>query len=399
MQHQKSSGILIALLLLACGLAWVRDPFWPGVCFAVLSLAGIGICLSIILHLTGKDNTLTRQFCATEGKFNCDEVLERGRLGKHLSLADLGLIYFCTQFLFLWLGAATGSGAGALALLFAPAACAVAMTIGLLAWQAFAIGRWCRLCLLVTGVIWLQFAPVLWQFAATGWQTPGRNLPYILVASICLAGTWIIFKPWLATMEQNKSVRLMLNKWKKNTDFFSSLLQEQRLAVNRESWDDDLVLGDPQAPAQLICVMGTYCPVCAREYTHLSQLLRNPNLHVGVTIRFSLKTTNLLDRRALAAKKILDACLTYTDPADRIRLLRDWFRVMDLETWQQKWPVQLEPVERSLLDKHKQWCTQNKIRTTPVYFLNGREVPELYKLSDLSFHLSRGATAIKNLPE
>ncbi len=95
-----SQVILAGMILLSCALCWTRDPYWPALAVAVAALGGIIVCLSIIMHLVGKDNAVTRQFCATDGKFNCDKVLDRGKLWKDVTLADLGLIYFCMQFLF-----------------------------------------------------------------------------------------------------------------------------------------------------------------------------------------------------------------------------------------------------------------------------------------------------------
>lgn len=391
------SVLLTVVILTACVFCWMRDPYWLAISVAVSSLGGLAVCLSIVMHLVGKDNAVTRQFCATEGRFNCDKVLERGKLWKDTTLADLGLIYFCSQFLFLWLGAATGEVTLALGVLFFPAAAAVVMTIGLVVWQAFYIRSWCRMCLMITAILWLQLGGLAWAWTGS-WQFPTPLLS-LLVISVCVAATWLFFKPWLAMMEQNKRVRLMLTKWKRNTDFFRALLKEQRTVTDPEPWENEFVLGDPQAPLQLICVMGPFCPICANEYPHLSRLLRKPGIQVGVKVRFSLKQTASGDRRVLAVGAILAAGMACTDPADRAQLLRDWFRLMDLDSWQQKWPVRADAIDSALVDKHRQWTAANDIRLTPVYFLNGREVPEIYKLGDLSFHLEKPYSETKKLSE
>jgi Vitamin K epoxide reductase family len=375
------------------------------------------LCLSIILHLVGQDNTITRQFCATEGKFNCDEVLEKGKLWKDINLADLGLIYFCTQFLFLWIGAATHSGGMAAAeptafgLLFFPAMTALGLTVALLIYQGAVIHRWCRTCLMVTAVLWLQGSAFLWQLIHSGsagfrglilpHRTPTTtSLLYLLPACCCIAASWIIVKPWLVTIEQNKKIRLVLNTWKKNTDFFWALLKEQRQMEYYQPWTDDFTLGDPRAPIQLVCLMNPYCKACAREYVYLDQLLRRAPGQIGLTIRFYLKRVNFSDHRTRAVNDILQTYFAYPDPADRARLLKDWFRLVNPVAWKSKWPRPKTPPDKELLEKHREWCEQNSLTITPFIFLNGREIPDIYKTVDLSYHLSRPLPAeTKTLPQ
>ncbi len=277
------------------------------------------------------------------------------------------------------------------------------MTIGLVVWQAFYIRSWCRMCLLVTAILWLQLGGLAWAWPGMDnlmtSAGPANSFLLLLLVSACVAATWLFFKPWLATMEQNKRIRSMLTKWKRNTDFFWALLKEQRTAVDNDPWENEFVLGDPQAPLQLICVMGPYCPICASEYPFLSRLLRKPGVQVGMRVRFSIRQAGETDRRAIAIGAILAAGMAATSEMERAQLLRDWFRLMDLDSWLQKWPAANVAIDKPLLEKHRQWSVKNNIRMTPAYFLNGREVPEIYKFVDLSFHLAKPYSETKNLSE
>ncbi len=344
--------------------------------------------MSVILYLAGKDNTNTRQFCPAKERSDCKDVLQRGQLWKNIGLADLGFVYFCTQFLFLWIAASTRLAGWALPLLFLPAALALVLTIGLLAYQGLVIHRWCRMCLLITGTLWLQFIPLLWQVTTTHWASPVTDLLFVFPVCLCMASSWLFFKQWLVRSEQNKHIRQVLARWKQNSGVFWSVLKERRQLKDFRQWEDDLGLVDPRADMQFICLMSPFCKACAKEYPLIDHLIKKSAGKIGITIRFYVRDANHPDHRTQAIKNILEAYFAYTTPAQRAALLLDWYKIGNVNAWKKKWPVKDPRDVMDLIHKYQQWCTDNQVSITPSCFVNGWELPDVYKIPDLTFHLT-----------
>jgi uncharacterized membrane protein len=116
--------------------------------------AAIGLLFSSILFAqnNGASNDLLKRFCTLSSKSDCNTVLQSkaAKLGKHLNLTDIGLIYFVTQCLFLLV---TPSN---IAILFAISLAALAFPLYSIYQQAFVIKKWCPFCLGAVAVLLIQ---------------------------------------------------------------------------------------------------------------------------------------------------------------------------------------------------------------------------------------------------
>lgn len=71
--------------------------------FSLLSISGIIISVSIFFLYIGKSNNLAEKLCNKDGSVGCEQVFESkvGKIFKDVTLADIGVIYFASVFLFL----------------------------------------------------------------------------------------------------------------------------------------------------------------------------------------------------------------------------------------------------------------------------------------------------------
>ncbi|MHA4808600.1 vitamin K epoxide reductase family protein [Flavitalea flava] len=366
---------------------------WEPVTFMVslLSAGGCFICSLLVLRSLGKENAISKKLCQGEGQSGCDKVLysKGAEIPGFLSLADLGLLYFSTQFLFLLLGQLTLSSSLNLLLLVIPAGLSVIFSFVSFWYQGLVVKGWCRMCLIVAGIIWAQAilllsARSLW---INGFEPNGilsAALLFLTLFFLFFAALFFIKKFYRrAALYDSKEIDIL--SWKRNAGIFSTFLNQQR-QVENQVWQDDILLGDRNAPIQLLVVNNPYCIPCAREYTQLQMLLKAyPDL-VCVIIRWAVISRDPSDRRNLAIDLLLDACLSPNGKNSQETILHDWFATMDPEIWKSKYGNLLSKEtyrHQALLNKHADWYMQNNITHTPTVFLNGYELPKQYTLNDL----------------
>ncbi len=390
----KSYRVLGVLSLGVLGITSYQHLTWGSTAFLILATGGLGICLSIVQHLAGKENGLTRQLCHTEGKSNCDEVLSKGKLWKNITLADVGAVYFGTQLIYIWISAVWQTVNIAMCWLIIPVILAEALTVALLGYQGFILRKWCRLCLLITGILWIQFAILAAFYVQNHYklitiyrQDIAVSSLFLLVTCICLTSYWFVFKQWYLAKEQNKRMRDLLINWKKNSTLFWTFIEEEEGVLGTDYWENEVILGNRQAQIQLICVMSPFCKACAAEFPAVDQLLKAYGKHMGVCIRFNIREGVVPDPKTNAVREILRGYIHYTSEEDRRALLKDWFEFRNLKRWSTKWPTKEVSIDKTLLSHHVQWCSQNRIIATPSYVLNGKKVSDLYKIYDLRTHI------------
>ena len=373
--------LLIAAGVLICALTWGCNFALVPLLLFIFGIGGIGMCVSIILKTIGAENAITRQLCAAESTSDCSEVLAHGVLWKGITWGDIGLMYFITQVLFLWFSAATNNIQAFFPLLDVPAILDIPLTFGLLAYQGFVLKQWCRLCLSVTAILWIQAGLLTW-FALRQGHLPVTGVFPILTFLTCLviSAAWILIKPLVVKAEENKKVREQFTRLKRIPEVFVSLLKQQR----QVEFEQEIVLGDRNAPVHLFCVVNPYCKACAADFPKLNSLLVKFPETVRITLCFYVPAQLKNNKRTVAAQALVDAYFSHSDPAKQRLLFKDWFRMRKLALWLTIWGPTVPARDTELLIRHERWCKEGEIKFTPTHFLNGYEWPQPYKIGDLT---------------
>lgn len=406
-RFRRRAAALSAGIVLAGMLAFTNGFNAPALLFALLSAAGMGLSAAIVLRTVGQDNAVADRLCHADGTGGCDEVLQSrgGRLGPDTSLGDAGLVYFTGTLLFVLLAVLTGNARGSLSLLLVPAALSLPFTLFSLWYQWRVVGKWCRMCLLVVGILWLQAIVVVVPLtegsgAASLPSLPGLPVLGLLLVCFMLAGCWLLVKPFMpgGGKEARKATQLL--RWKRDPTVFLSLLYGQR-RTDVTPWPEDIRFGNPAGPVQVLAVCNPYCSPCAATHAQLDGLLAHYPEALGLTVRFSVDAADGRGRRTRAVTSMLSHFLAHPDPewaggdaggrqgahpSAGSRALADWFAWMDLDRWEKQYPA--GPAGAAglpgLLNRHQQWCDAAGITSTPTLFVNGYLFPGLYEAADLA---------------
>jgi uncharacterized membrane protein len=169
--------------------------------FSILSIVGMTICFLTISHKHGKANVVTSRLCNNEKTHSCDLVLNSSaaEIIKGVDFGDVGLMYFSGLLLLSTFSQISQNSLDALSLLLIPCSIALALTFFTLYYQWKILKVWCKMCLLIVAVVWLQEATILIllvktkQFISTSW--PLFILQFSL--SFSLTPIWLLIKPLL----------------------------------------------------------------------------------------------------------------------------------------------------------------------------------------------------------
>ncbi|HNR17641.1 MAG TPA: vitamin K epoxide reductase family protein [Chitinophagaceae bacterium] len=383
-KKNQNTFFAVSLIILLVGLSLLNGFSWQMAGLLVTVLAGLGIAALIVQHELGISNEITEQLCSTGKNTDCDAVMHSkgSKLGKWLSpiaigWADAGIIFFSSFLVTLVVAIYTGYTAvtGVLAVL---SAAAIPFTFFSLYYQWRVIKKWCPLCLLTIAVLWLQFFllfPALEGLIIDFIAAAFTSFVFISTAIIWL----LLVKPALEKNKEFTDNNFRLLRFKNNYLVFEGFLYKQR-KIDVTPFENDLQLGNPDAPVQIMVACNPYCWPCAKTHEVLHEFACKTD--IGFTIRLTPKTNNREDKTTIAAEYLLQL-LNGKGGEYKRQALHDWYSWMDVEKFKKQYVLSEINDVKVQLKQHEDWNREAKIEFTPTIFINGYELPKQYKATDL----------------
>jgi len=400
LKKEKERSVILSLILIIpllltltyCTISIIKHPGTPviaPVIFTILTFIGCIITALLLWHQIDEYNPALKQICQSGKKVNCSAILN-SKAAKifGVSWSSIGFTYFMGMLLALLTSGSTNLPV--LELLSWVNILALPYIFFSVYYQWRVAKQWCMLCLLVQGALFLQFVtvitaglPALIPLKAIGPQT------YATVFS-CFAivfAVTLLFMPVLEQATQSEHATIELQRLKHNPQIFNALLSKER-SLARSTDGLGITLGNSRAKYKLVKVCNPYCGPCAKAHPVLEELLEN-NSDIQLQIIFTA-TGRENDYQAPIVKHLL-AIDNKEDEAFTKKALDDWYtsEKKDYAAFAAKYadPLDLESQGKAIKAMHE-WCTAIDIAFTPTFFINGRQLPEIYSVKDLKYFFS-----------
>ncbi|MEP7237504.1 MAG: vitamin K epoxide reductase family protein [Ferruginibacter sp.] len=363
--------------------------------FGLLSLLGLVISIFLLGTELGYQSQLVKQVCGAVSSGGCEKVLKskyaKGMLG--ITPADAAVLYFAAQFIFYLLSPWFTSFLNFLLLTAFAGAVIAAWSIYT---QAVKLKQWCTLCLGVVAVLLLQTGVT---FLITGLQLLNLSsiqpLLFFIFLIAILTVAMLPVKTLIKTNKTNKQQLAELKKWKTDAGLFITQWQQEQ-EVDTTIWENDLLLGDVNAPILIMVACNPYCGPCAKAHTQLDELLHRFAGKLKVQVRLLCNAKDEKDKLTIAVKAILQKAEMAESNTELQQMLTDWFTWMDYKKWIDKWQPDITLDVNKRLNEHSKWVADSAVQFTPTFFINGRKLPGRYKLNDIAILLPQLAEIFTN---
>lgn len=377
---------LPALIAIFCFSWGISQPMpWSGIVLTVIKAIGIALSISLLWEQYGSPNSLLDKVCQVNAQTDCRAVLNSpaAKLFGWLGMAEIGFVYFTGGLLSIILSAYGHTQPTVLPYLAVLNLLTLPYTVFSIYYQGWVIKKWCPLCVGVQAVLWLEFGagwlwlqePYLDMAATAGLLTVCFGIPTAL---------WLITKPLVQLGPQNSTLTKEVARFRENTDLFQALLEsEPAHAMQYEQ--NEITLGNPEAPLTLTMVSGPFCSPCAAAHQTVERLLAEHPNELRIVIRFTADATNGDDQRNQMARYML--ALADQKPAQLPDALTYWYQTRKADQLISRFPAHPDASTDALLQRHIQWCSAVNIQFTPTFFLNDRSMPKHFTVADLSYHI------------
>lgn len=187
-----------------------------------------------------------------------------------------------------------------------------------------------------------------------------------------------------------------IKKWQSDASIFLAQLEKEQ-TVDTTIWENDLVIGNLDAPIMITVVCNPYCGPCAKAHKELDEILDRFKGKVKVQLRLLCNPKNAEDIKTIAVKAILQQAAFTKSNNDLQTMLSDWFEWMSYDKWICKWNTEEQKDVKTILLKHAKWVNENNVTHTPTFFVNGKKLPGRYHLKNLEKLIPQLAEKIKIL--
>lgn len=385
-------GVFILLFSLLFLTQTQAEAYWlaSGLLFSTLS----GVCLSYFLmnKALGGTSTTIDSFCNAGKNNSCDRILTSGVRFLGIEFSDLVTCYFVSQFVVLMLALLSIE-------LYKPfivglsMMSTVSMPFVLFSWyyQKYIAKTWCRLCLIVSGILLVQ-----WLMFAAAWRSHDFQLSVQSVSDaalfslifLCTSLLVLMLKRALLYYIKLKEIGGRANRVLHAPEVFLPMLKSQRL-IDNTPFENELILGEADAPIRIIMATNLYCRPCKDAHQVIEELLAAYPGKVAVALRF-VKAGTDVQQDLSSVGYLLSYWVTnirgMSDAREETaKMMRRWFEVWDLKEFSKEYPLtdQDYNLSRLLEHEHYGWIDQNNISLTPTFFINGYQLPPKYHIQDL----------------
>lgn len=349
-------------------------PTCIGLTVILLSLLGCFLSGMLITQQIKVHNSLAESVCHAFKKSSCNNVLESSAakfLGKY-SWSEIGFSYFLVNFIGLMISDRsqdTLAYVAALSLLYS------VWSI----WYQHRLSQWCPICLMVQGVVFVQFLCYLLE--GFYFQTVKLDLQVIgclIPAYIC--STLMINKllPFFSRSFQLQQTRWKYNHLKMNEKVFNLLLHE---GVGYDAAGSSIEFGNRHSNMVITVFSNPYCNPCAAMHKRLQHLYVSDSCLIRYVFTSFKPEWNIINKCLIAvyqqygAEKAWEA---YTEWYGNGRFSQErFFDKFHLD-------MDSDDIEREF-QRHEQWRKTTKFNATPTTLVNGHKLPYGYTIEEMQY--------------
>jgi len=388
----KNAALVLAISIFAAFTILTLVSFsWTNLILLTTSILGASIGYILIAKDLGITYKPVESFCNTSTRVNCDKVLrsEGAQIFSFFSLSEAVISYFAFQLII------TGLLIPVLSnpipyfwVLLAASALSIPIIFYSIFYQAAKAKTWCRLCMLVNAVLVVQagllgFLYVDGVFSISEIEVMPFFFSLFLFSAI--VALVLLIKVKLESMSEAVNAEITATRVKNAPEVFAHLLfQGNKVDYSRNEYS--MVIGNPNAPINLLMVANLNCHPCKTGLKQVLKLVDQYPEQVNMSFKFLMSgnTVHNIPVSSFLINYWSQFISGTQDESNKTRkLIKDWYEYMSTEEFESIYTESLD-VSDSAVVSHYQWIAKHKIVKTPTFFVNGYELPSQYRISDLS---------------
>ena len=374
--------INIVFVVSVCSLLLTQTTFeLHTAAFSLLTFSGCVFSALLYAHSIGVQNNFLNRFCTISKQSNCNTVLQSdaAKINKHISLTDVGLVYFSFQLLSILF---LNHGSILIHAISIPVA---AFSLYSIYQQAFVIKKWCPLCLGVVGVLILQGIIATLTINLSSIRLIESISLFFLFLLTCIG--WYYFKRYFTNKSKLIQTETDLLSFKRNYHLLLPFYKHEN-PVNDSALvtQTQIIIGNVTATVCITLITNPLCIACKHAHKVLTEIYSQYPADIAIRLVFYVPYQNPNDPRTMIADWLVDEYLN--DREQGINAIEKWYNNPDVKVFDAlRLPTDKIRKKKGFLQAHAEWCVQQRLTLTPLLLINNKLFPLIYRTEDVRFHI------------
>lgn len=367
---------LVTFCLVALYVIFVQTRSLETVLFGLTALFGIYLSFHAFKIQMGISSASSNTICGISAKTDCHAVISNSKsIFDKIKISDLSIWYFSGQFLSIFLLSLLPNSNSSLNFLYSISLLSIPVIFYSLYYQYRVEKLWCPICLLIIGVLVIQFL-LCFLFQSFVFKIGVKDVAYLFPIYSFSAYCLYVIKPFINNYKNLITSKIESNRFIQNYQFFKNNL----LSSSQESFDDDwLLIGNTDAKVKIVLISNLFCTYCKDVHLTLDRIYKKYQSEICIVIRFNFSPSLTEEQRKLYFRLVQ----IFEGEGDKAfsDALVTWFDGIDIKNWFEKYGEPEEGRIAGTEEKLRKINNQNfdmDLNFTPNIFLNGFNYPRIY---------------------
>ncbi len=377
-------GILLAILaMFVLSAVYFFSYSWPLLIFGFLSLIGLYLSVEALKVEFGIDSKISNSFCNIVVNADCGQVINstKNKWLQKIKISDISLWFFASQILALFVFSVAGFLDKFLSYMIFGLLFSIPMTFYSIYFQYKIEKKWCPICLVIIGIIYVELAFLL--FVKPDFYFEAKTLLLFFIIFLIIAGLIYLLKPVFLERKDFSEKYIKQLRFLRNYEIFKNTLQKSDTKIFEKEY---IVLGNRESKHKISIVTSPFCGYCKDAHHILDKILSRHSDKVAISIRFNFDENfdEIQKNLFLRLAEIYEQNDDYF-----MKALNEWFENKNFESWFSKFGA-LENTE-SVREKLKDITEENSVfglNFTPDIFLNQYNFPKQYDRENLEYYIT-----------
>jgi uncharacterized membrane protein len=384
--------MIVPLLLLFTFLITLSSAQFPYIfsAFAVFSVLGIFLASEALKQEFGIKNTISAGVCNATPTTDCHAVInsEKTKILGKLSLSDISIIYFSSQFLSLLILGPGKHASSFLQITVLSLLLAIPVTLFSFYYQYAIAKKWCPVCLGIAGTLYAQFIVLFFGIDSLIAEFNITGLLSVATIYLFMLFLWLTTKPKLKEFFTLKTDKLENMRFRRNYSLFKNALKASR-EVDEAIMSSHIQLGNADASLQISMVTNPFCKFCEAAHEAIYTIMKRNEKEVGISLRFNVNPDKTEEKSILLHQGFMDIYQRKGGEA-LMQSMDEWFNLKDVDRWLSKYSraLQPDPEIMEIFKKEYEENAKNELLFTPAIIVNRHLYPKMYYAAELSGFIS-----------
>lgn len=352
--------------------------------FFIFPVLGFLFSITALKDLLGINSDLVNSFCNITSYSSCTSVVssKKWKFFEIINFSDLSIVIFSSQIFCLLLFLFIADTISYFTIQKIMLLCTIPVVLASLYYQKVIEKKWCPLCLVIIGIILLEFVYIvflqqyLFNFSI-------QSLIFYGFIFVTTTLVWLVLKKLLTLQKELKEFQIKGNRFMRNYEIFKNTL------IASSPIDDNLIrsvvilLGNVDAPLKIVVVTSPFCSFCSEVHTIIEKIINKYSDKVCFEIRFNFNFENSDEKSKKIHQQLISIYFTQGQEAF-MNSLHDWFQNKDENKFKIIENNQMTELKvNQILAEQFNWNQVNQITYTPAIIINGYFFPKQYDRNDL----------------